>query len=55
MRGPLAKSYRRGPQIPRVFALVELLRGVAAFLAAPILLDVAMTAGSSATDVRTSA
>jgi hypothetical protein len=32
-------------QIQRVFALVELLRGVAAFLAAPILLHLAMTVG----------
>jgi MFS family permease len=33
----------RSAQIQRVFALVELLRGVAAFLAAPILLHLAMT------------
>jgi MFS family permease len=40
-------------QIQRVFALVELLRGVAAFLVAPILLHVAMTSGSPASGVRT--
>jgi MFS family permease len=34
----------RSAQIQRVFALVELLRGVAAFLAAPLLLHLAMTA-----------
>jgi len=33
----------RSGQIQRVFALVELLRGVAAFLAAPLLLHLAMT------------
>jgi hypothetical protein len=33
----------RSAQIQRVFALVELLRGVAAFLAAPVLLHLAMT------------
>ena len=33
----------RSAQIQRVFALVELLRGVAAFLAAPLLLHLAMT------------
>lgn len=34
-------------QIQRVFALVELLRGVAAFIAGPLLLHLAMTVGSS--------
>ena len=33
--------------VQRVFAIVELLRGVAAFMIAPILLHVAVTAGSS--------
>jgi MFS family permease len=33
-------------QLPRIFALVELLRGVAAFLAAPLLLHLSETAGS---------
>jgi hypothetical protein len=33
-------------QLPRIFALVELLRGVAAFLAAPLLLHLAETASS---------
>ncbi len=37
----------RSAQIQRVFALVELLRGVAAFLAAPILLYLATAIGSS--------
>ncbi|HEX4011865.1 MAG TPA: MFS transporter [Solirubrobacteraceae bacterium] len=32
-------------QLPRVFALIELLRGAAAFLVAPILLHLAMTVG----------
>lgn len=36
-------------QIQRVFALVELLRGVAAFLVAPILLHLATTIGTSPT------
>jgi MFS family permease len=36
----------RSAQIQRVFALVELLRGVAAFLAAPLLLHLAMTISS---------
>jgi MFS family permease len=40
-------------QIQRVFALVELLRGVAAFLVAPILLHVAMTSGSPKSGVST--
>jgi MFS family permease len=35
-------------QIQRVFALIELLRGAAAFLAAPILLHVALAVGSPA-------
>lgn len=34
-------------QIQRVFALIELLRGVAAFLVAPVLVHLAMTIGSS--------
>jgi MFS family permease len=33
-------------QLPRIFAVVELLRGVAAFLAAPLLLHLAETVGS---------
>jgi hypothetical protein len=37
----------RSPQLPRVFALVELLRGVAAFLAAPLLLHMSETVGST--------
>ena len=37
----------RSAQIQRVFALVELLRGVAAFLAAPLLLHLAMTVAHS--------
>jgi MFS family permease len=35
------------PQLPRVFALIELLRGVAAFLAAPLLLHMSETVGVS--------
>jgi hypothetical protein len=35
------------PQLPRVFALIELLRGVAAFLAAPLLLHMSETVGAS--------
>ncbi|MGN6255925.1 MAG: MFS transporter [Solirubrobacterales bacterium] len=34
-------------QLPRIFALVELLRGVAAFLAAPLLLHLAETVGAT--------
>jgi MFS family permease len=34
-------------QLPRIFALVELLRGVAAFLAGPLLLHMAETVGAS--------
>ncbi len=37
----------RSAQIQRIFALIELLRGVAAFLIGPILLHLAMTAGHS--------
>ncbi len=37
----------RSAQIQRVFALVELLRGVAAFIAAPLLLHLAMTVAPS--------
>jgi MFS family permease len=40
----------RSAQIQRVFALVELLRGVAAFLAAPILLHLAMTVSTERPD-----
>jgi hypothetical protein len=35
------------PQLPRVFALIELLRGVAAFLAGPLLLHLSETVGAS--------
>lgn len=35
------------PQLPRVFALIELLRGVAAFLAGPLLLHMSETVGAS--------
>ena len=42
------------PQLPRVFAIVELLRGVAAFLVGPALLQLAMTTGSTpAVGIRT--
>ncbi len=34
------------PQLPRVFALIELLRGVAAFLAGPLLLHMSETVGA---------
>ena len=45
----------RSAQIQRVFALIELLRGVAAFLAAPLLLHLAMTVSPDlATGVKTS-
>jgi MFS family permease len=37
----------RGRQLPRVFAMLELLRGAAAFAAGPIILHVADTTGSS--------
>jgi hypothetical protein len=37
-------------QLPRIFAIVELLRGVAAFLTAPILIHLAQTTGSSLPD-----
>jgi MFS family permease len=37
----------RSAQIQRVFALVELLRGVAAFMVAPVLLHLATTVGAS--------
>jgi MFS family permease len=37
----------RSGQIQRVFALVELLRGVAAFMVAPLLLHLAMTTGAN--------
>lgn len=43
----------RSQEIQRVFALVELLRGVAAFLAAPIIIHFAKTIGTSpATGIR---
>jgi MFS family permease len=35
------------PLLPRVFAMIELLRGVAAFLTGPILLHIAMTTGGT--------
>ncbi len=35
------------PQLPRVFALIELLRGVAAFLAGPLLLHMSETVGAT--------
>jgi hypothetical protein len=34
-------------QLPRIFALVELLRGVAAFLTAPIVIHIAVNSGGS--------
>jgi hypothetical protein len=40
----------RSPELPRVFALLELLRGVAAFLCAPLLMHLAMTTGSSSSE-----
>jgi hypothetical protein len=40
----------RSAQIQRIFALVELLRGVTAFLAAPILLYAATAIGTSLAD-----
>jgi hypothetical protein len=46
----------RSTQLQRVFALVELLRGVAAFMTAPIVLHIAMTAGGNpAGGIRTGA
>ncbi|MBV8991526.1 MAG: hypothetical protein JO372_23440, partial [Solirubrobacterales bacterium] len=39
----------RSAQIQRVFALVELLRGAAAFIAAPLLLHLAMTVAPNPT------
>jgi hypothetical protein len=41
----LAGLSLRSAMIQRVFALIELLRGVAAFMIAPVLVHVAMTAG----------
>jgi MFS family permease len=38
------------PLLPRVFAMIELLRGVAAFLTGPILLHLAMTTGAKPQD-----
>jgi hypothetical protein len=35
------------PELPRVFALIELLRGAAAFLAGPLLLHMSETVGAS--------
>ncbi len=40
-------SARRSTQLQRVFALIELLRGVAAFMVAPILLHLSMTVGAT--------
>ena len=40
----------RSAQLPRVFAMIELLRGVAAFLAAPLILHLATSTGSSPVD-----
>jgi hypothetical protein len=40
----LAGFSLESPQLPRVFAFVELLRGVAAFLTGPAILQIAMTA-----------
>jgi MFS family permease len=37
-------------QLPRIFALVELLRGVAAFLTAPLLIHLAQTTGANLSD-----
>jgi MFS family permease len=37
-------------QLPRIFALVELLRGVAAFLTAPLLIHLAETSGANLSD-----
>jgi MFS family permease len=37
------------PELPRVFALIELLRGAAAFLAGPLLLHMSETVGASPT------
>ena len=37
-------------QLPRIFALVELLRGVAAFLTAPLLIHLAQTSGANLPD-----
>ena len=42
-------------QLQRIFALVEMLRGIAAFLTAPILVHVAETVGSSTADGITTA
>ena len=38
------------PQLPRIFALVEMLRGVAAFLTAPLLIHLAQTTGTGLDD-----
>lgn len=43
----LAQSALELQQLPRVFALIELLRGVAAFLAGPLLLHMSETVGAS--------
>jgi MFS family permease len=43
----LAGFSLRDEQLPRVFALIELLRGVAAFMVAPLLLHLAQTVGGS--------
>ncbi|HEY2601043.1 MAG TPA: MFS transporter [Thermoleophilaceae bacterium] len=43
----LAGFSLKSKQLPRVFALIELLRGVAAFMLAPVLLHVAQTVGGN--------
>jgi hypothetical protein len=43
----LAGFSLKSPQLPRVFALIELLRAVAAFMIAPIALHIAQTVGGS--------
>jgi hypothetical protein len=35
------------PELPRIFAMIELLRGVAAFLAGPLLLHLSKTVGAT--------
>lgn len=42
-------------QLPRIFALIELLRGAAAFLAGPLLLHLAETAGAPAAGIGSAA
>jgi hypothetical protein len=43
----------KSPLLPRVFAFVELLRGVAAFLVGPVVLQIAMVAKPPAAGLRT--